>query len=98
MVCPSSGSNTSITLTAEVSSSEGLYVVTNKPTITLAITPTPTANITLSSYTASIEKGGCSDTRTISITSLPDSDVSVNFDSSTIVASNLYISMSSTSN
>lgn len=93
MVCPSASTAvSSLTLTVDVSSLENLYVVANKPTITLTITKIPNGTVTLSATSLTMQKGGCSSTNVIiTLKPLPTSDLVVTFDEATLVSKNLYV-------
>ena len=97
MLCPTSTTTAgSIVLTVEANSSDGLYAVatSNRPSITLSVTATPNGTVTLSTANFSIQKGGCSPTATLTVNTLPDSDLIVTFDKAALDANRLYMVVS----
>lgn len=97
MLCPTSTTIAGSTdLTVEANSSDGLYAVatSNRPKITLSVTATPNGTVTLSTANFSIQRGGCSPTATLTVNTLPDSDLIVTFDNAALVANRLYMVVS----
>lgn len=82
MVYGSTAGTTNV-FTVEATSPEGLYKVasTSRPNITLTVNAAPKGTVRFAAMSLSLQKGGCSSLQTLSISSLPTTDIIVQFNS-----------------